>query len=163
MTKIKFKNIACIGLVLLMAGLCRAAERNGLFAGQDLHLSGSEMTVHKDGLGNDLEHILVFGNGFAMSIGDNQLSSAKAVVWLKTARSEYRGQVEIDYNCQVYLENDVAIVQGLRARTTELNEFAVEQGEALAARFLVSGEVYATAQTQTYATASLCFVRTFSP
>lgn len=129
----------------------RAQDGAGrFFAGQDLHLSGSEMTIHRSEDG-DPSHILVFDDGFSMSIGDNQFSSNMAVVWLETVSSEFRGQVSIDYNCQVYLEGGISIAQGKRGRTAGLDEFAVERGEAMVARFLVSGEVYATANNQSQA------------
>ena len=142
-------SISWFTVFVVIAGMALRAQGVGgqFFAGQDLHLSGSKMTVHKveDGVQT---HILVFDDGFSMSIGDNQLSSNMAVVWLETVSSEFRGQVSIDYNCQVYLERAVSIAQGQRGRTSGLDEFAVERGEAMVARFLVSGEVYATANTQ---------------
>lgn len=124
------------------AGTLEDAE---LFAGQDLHLAARRVTVHKSGdLAGD-EHILTFEEGFSMSIGDNQLTSDSAVVWLGTIAADYLGTRRIDYNAQVYLEGNVSIKQGKGARTTDLSQVVVERGEALVARFLVNGEIFVTA------------------
>jgi len=124
------------------AGTLEDAE---LFAGQDLHLAARRMTVHKSGDPAGDEHILTFEEGFSMSIGDNQLTSDSAVVWLGTIATDYLGTRRIDYSAQVYLQGNVSIKQGKGARTTDLSQVIVERGEALVARFLVNGEIFVTA------------------
>ena len=116
------------------------------FAGQDLHLLASRMTIYQSGEG--AEPILVFEGGFSLMIGANELFSDSAVVWLETLRSDYLGNVRFDYRAQVYLEGNVSMKQGVGALTTDLRQVVVEQGQALVARFLVSGEVFATAESK---------------
>jgi hypothetical protein len=140
---------------LLVAGLPAAyAERDELFAGQDLHLAASLMTVYK---GPDLptdEHILVFEGTFSMSIGANRFSGDSAVVWLKTTSEYYRGNIRLDYNAQVYLQGNISVIQGKGARTTDASQVVVERGEAMVARFLVSGGIFATADERDSAAVS---------
>jgi hypothetical protein len=138
---------------VLLTGLVPAAtaQRSESFAGQDLHLTAPNMTIYESPDMAEDEHILVFEGTFSMSVGDNQLSSDGAVVWLKTISSDYRGAIRIDYNAQVYLQGNVAVKQGRGARTTDLSQIVVERGEALVARFLVTGEIFATADQQNIA------------
>ncbi|RKY08725.1 MAG: hypothetical protein DRP65_08755 [Planctomycetota bacterium] len=133
------------------AGAPEAAE---LFAGQDLHLAAGCMTIYKGPELADDEHILTFEDSFSITIGDNQLSSDRSFVRLSTVRADYLGTCRIDYNAQVYLEGNVSIRQGKGARTTDLNRVVVERGEALVARFLVNGEIFATADEHNIASVS---------
>ena len=139
-------------LVCLLAqvGLAQTG-REDFFAGQDLHLAANRMTICKSDTLEPGRNLLIFDDGFSMSIGNNQLSGNSAVVWLQSLRSKYRGQVNLDYNCQVYLQGNVTVKQGKTARTTDLNQTVIDQGQTLVARFLVSGEVFATAQIQSVA------------
>jgi len=113
------------------------------FIGQDLHLLGEELITHQPASGR---HTLVFQRGFSMSIGANLLASDAAVVWLESVASEYRGRVRIDYDVKAYLQGSVSLKKGLAAKTTELSENVLEAGEALLVQFLVTGEVFVTAQ-----------------
>ena len=145
------KLLVAIILVFSLSGAEINSSQGGLgefFAGQDLHLGALRMTVYKSGYPERAEQILVFEGGFSLTIGANQLLSDSAVVWLETIRSDYLGNVRIDYNAQVYLEGNVSIQQGNGALTTDLGKIVVEQGEALVSRFFVSGEVYAKAQSR---------------
>ena len=152
----KMLRIAIFTAVALLAGQApaEAAQPGESFAGQDLHLTAFNMTIYKSPDMADDEHILVFEGAFSMSIGDNRLSSDGAVVWLKTVSSDYRGTIRIDYNAQAYLQANVSVKQGKGARTTDLSQIVVERGEALVARFLVSGEIFATADEQNIASPS---------
>ncbi len=49
------------------------------FVGQDLQMAGRAVISHQLSTG---EYVLVFRDGFSMSIGANQFSSDNAVVWL---------------------------------------------------------------------------------
>jgi len=133
------------------AGTLEAAE---LFAGQDLHLAAGSMTTYKSTDLADDEHVLTFEDSFSMTIGDNQLSSNRSFVRLSTVRADYLGTRRIDYNAQVYLEGNVSVRHGKGARTTDLSQVVVERGEALVARFLVNGEIYATADEHNIASIS---------
>jgi lipopolysaccharide assembly outer membrane protein LptD (OstA) len=135
--------------VLTLAGLCQGQDI-AAFAGQDLHLAAGGMTVYQSPGGSD-EHLLVFNADFSMSIGANQLSSDAAVVWIKTVSQDYRGGRHLDHNAQIYLEGNVTLTQGGSALTTKLSQLVIQQGHALVARFLITGQVFATADTRNVA------------
>jgi len=118
--------------------------RGQYFSGQDLHVSGQELTIYK---GPELKdtHVLVFDEGFAMEIGDNHLSSDRAVALIRTVSTEYLKIVHIDYEARVYLEGNISIKSGKASRTTDLSHIVIERGESLVARFPVSGQIFATA------------------
>ncbi|MBM4104484.1 MAG: LPS-assembly protein LptD, partial [Planctomycetes bacterium] len=142
------------GLVLWMAVLVGGFAANDgsdsaqLLAGEDLHIQAPRMWACRQTQTPD-EHILLFENGFSMSIGDNQLSSRNAVVWLRAWGGGQPGfSSQTYYQAQVYLETDVSFRQGKRAKTTSLEQVIMEDGYSLLVRFLVSGEVFATADEQ---------------
>lgn len=139
--------LAVLVCLLAQVGFAQTG-RESFFAGQDLHLAGNRMVIFKSDTLEPGRNLLIFDDGFSMSIGDNHLSGNSAVVWLHTLRSNYRGQVSLDYKCQVYLQGNVTVKQGKTARTTDLNQTVIEQGQNLFVRFLVSGGVFATAQIQ---------------
>ncbi len=139
--------IAILAFSALPAGaFAEVAEegRGQYFSGQDLHVSGQELTIYK---GPELKdtHVLVFGKGFAMDIGDNGLSSDRAVVLIRTVSTEHRKIVHIAYDTSVYLEGNISIKSGKASRTTDLSQIVIERGESLVARFPVNGQVFATA------------------
>lgn len=115
------------------------------FAGQDLHIQGQTLSIYK---GPELKdtHVLVFDNGFSMTIGDHRLSSDRAVVFLRTLATEFRQVSHIQHDARVYLEHNVSIAAGKAARTTDLSQVVIDRGEALVARFQVTGQVFATAE-----------------
>ncbi|MCD6394015.1 MAG: hypothetical protein J7M40_10970 [Planctomycetes bacterium] len=138
--------IAILAVSALSGGAFGAGGEDGpgqYFSGQDLHLSGQELTVYKEPVKDT--HVLVFGNGFSMDIGDNGLSSDRAVVLIRAVSNEFRNIVHVGYEARVYLEGNVSIESGKAARTTDLSQVVIERGEALVARFPVSGQVFATA------------------
>ncbi|RKY05875.1 MAG: hypothetical protein DRP66_09935, partial [Planctomycetota bacterium] len=139
--------IAILAVSALPGGASGADAEDGpgrYFPGQDLHLAGRELTVYKGQVENT--HVLVFGNGFSMEIGDNGLSSDRAVVLIRTVSDEFRNIVHLGYEARVYLEGNVSVESGKAARTTDLSQVVIERGEALVARFPVSGQVFATAE-----------------
>jgi len=113
-----------------------------VFVGQDLHLAGHELISYQP---STAEHILVLQDNFSLSIGANQFSSAKAVVWLKAKPIESRGRVRIDYEAKVYLQGNVSVKKGRGAKTTSLSQTVIEKGKSMVARFAVSGEIFITA------------------
>jgi hypothetical protein len=142
------------GLVLWMAVLVGGIAANDgsdspqLLAGEDLHIQAPRMWACRQTQTPD-EHVLLFENGFSMSIGDNHLSSRNAVVWLRAWGGGQPGfSSQTYYQAQVYLETDVSFRQGKRAKTTSLEQVIMEDGHSLLVRFLVSGEVFATADEQ---------------
>ena len=121
--------IAVLAAVILSGQYVGAEALDGaeFFAGQDLHLAAGRMTAYESGDFADAEHILTFADTFSMVIGDNQLASDSAVVWLRTITADYRGTRRIDYNAQVYLQGNVSVKQGRGARTTDLSQSVVER------------------------------------
>lgn len=148
---LKFKRIFCLfasAIVLLSCPLSYAQEKEDLFVGQDLHLSGVNMLVCSDNGFGEGKSVLVFDSGFSLEIGANKLASQDAVVIIESIRTEYLGQIETDFNCRVYLQKAVSIEQGALARTVDMKQSVLDQGEALVAGFFVSGQVFATAENR---------------
>ena len=119
--------LAALVCFLAQVGLAQTG-REDFFAGQDLHLAANRMTICKSDTLDPDQNLIIFDDGFSMSIGDNQFSGNSAVVWLQTISSKYRGKVNLDYNCQVYLQGNVTVKQGKAARTTDLNRTVIDQG-----------------------------------
>ncbi|MGA1980656.1 MAG: hypothetical protein ABSG99_08890 [Sedimentisphaerales bacterium] len=112
------------------------------FAGQDLHLSGREVISYRSDSG---EHTLVFQDGFSMSIGANQFFSDRAVVWVEGVKAEFLGERSIDYKVKAYLEGSVSVKKGKSAKTTDLSQTVIEDSRSMIVQFVVSGEVFVTA------------------
>ena len=112
-----------------------------IFNGQDLHLAAQELLLSKPAAD---KHILVFTNNFEMSIGANSFSSKQAVVWLQSIDQSYAGRVSKAYLAQVYMQGDVSIKKGPAALTTDITT-AFSGGNELVTRFVVNGEIFATA------------------
>ncbi len=141
--------LTTIWIVLLTSATLPAQPAKDVsFAGQDVHLSGKTMQICKSD-DADPQHILVFPDGFSMSVGDNAIRSESAVVLITKRVSELRGIASRDYDVRVYLENNVNVSQGKSARTSGLDNTVINRGQALVARFLVTGEIFAAAETQT--------------
>jgi len=126
------------------------------FGGQDLHLVGVRVISYRDVKAAQSsqtqrrafgvpQHILVFQDGFSMSIGDNRFSADSAVLWLDSRQTQYRGKERVEYQARLYLQGNVAVKKGKSAKTTDLAESVLEKGQALVAGFLVTGEVFITA------------------
>ena len=150
------KRLFSFAIWVLLPAACSLAiesERAGAFVGQDLHLKGAEVISYQPAAG---EHVLVFQDGFSLSVGANRFSSDRAVVWLESVKTESplsRGQaggIYVDVKGQVYLEGNVSIEKGKTAQTSDLSETVVEEGlppvkSAVVVRLGVSGEVFVTA------------------
>lgn len=137
-------------IAVLIGGFAaeNASDTAQLLAGEDLRMQANQMWACKQTQLPD-EHVLLFENGFSMSIGDNQLSSQNAVIWLKDWGHDRLGfGSQAYYQAQVYLENDVSFHQGKRARTTSLDQLIVQDHQHLVVRFLVTGQVFITADNQ---------------
>lgn len=123
------------------------------FVGQDLHMEGRAVVSHQLSTG---EHILIFREGFSMSIGANQFSSENAVVWLipRTAvpvestvpeKLKVGDRSRIGYKAMVYLQGGVSAEKAKAARMTSLTGTVIEPGRVMAVQAGVSGEVFVTA------------------
>ncbi|MFH1883677.1 MAG: LPS assembly protein LptD [Planctomycetota bacterium] len=157
------KNILPILVLLVSArpGLAIENQQAAVIVGQDLHMAGRAVISHQLSTG---EHILVFRDGFSMSIGANEFSSDSAVVWLVPdsagmAESAVRqGQkagdgARIGYEAKVYLQGGLSVKKAKGARMTDLSETVLEQGQVMVIRFGISGEVFVTADKREIAEA----------
>ena len=158
----QYRTLFILVLLVLLSGTVRSAMDGGdqpiprasAFVGQDLHMAGRAVISHQLSTG---EHILVFREGFSMSIGANQFSSDRAVVWLlpgsawMAENAVGKGQkfsmgARIGYEAKVYLQGDISVKKTRGARMTDLSETVIEQGRAMVIQFGVRGEVFVTAE-----------------
>lgn len=142
------KRYILILIVLLQTAYCLAAVESGKaapFAGQDLYLTGAELTSYQPETG---KHILIFPADFSITIGANKYSADSAVVWLESKVTKYHGRSRIDYNAQIYLKGSVETKKGKSARTTGLTQIDIVAGEATLIAFGLSGEVFITAEAR---------------
>lgn len=129
-------------------------QRQGLsLAGQDLHVVAPVITTCEDPMPG-WSHVMLLDNGASVQIGDNLLTGRSAVVWLQgygqTLTGPDKGQT---YLSRVYLEGDVSIQKGAKSRATPVQHFTVEGAEVLLTQFKVTGEVFASTDSQKQITA----------
>ena len=148
-TRLYLIALALISLTGFFDYACAADE--GMFAGQDLQLIADEMTVYSDQEMATGEQVLFFQDAFSMTIGANNYSSDTALVRIQTIVSEFKGRTNIDYSVKVFLQGSVNVSQARGAKTTGIDEYFVVNGQSLVARFLVTGQIYATASVQNVA------------
>jgi len=173
----QYRALFILILLVLISGTVGSAIDGGdrqipgasAFVGQDLHMAGRSfinyqiMTgwagVKKDDksiLKGTGKHIMVFREGFSMSIGASQFSSDSAVVWLVPGSGEMAesavgqgqeviGEARIGYEAKVYLQGSLSVKKAKGARMTDLSETVIEQGRVMVIQFGVSGEVFVTA------------------
>ena len=110
------------------------AAKSDFFAGQDIHLSSSEMCVYPSLDGQADKQIVVFDKKFSLDIGVNLLSSDRAVVWITTKRYVYRGAESFDYDVRAYLEGNVKVSQRRSGKSKD-DEAIIEQGKSLVVHF----------------------------
>jgi len=135
------------------SGWTAESDKAAFFAGQDLHLQGQELISYRL---STVEHILVFQSGFSMSIGAHRFSADSAVVWLGSrspavpggAITESSKRPRIDYEATVYLQGNLSAKKPEGATTTDLSRTVIEQGQVMAIRFDVSGEIFVTADNR---------------
>ena len=142
------KQLICLVAVLFFCteGFCEIDSGKAQFFGaDDLHLGGGTMTSFQVSNG---EHILVFNDGFDFVLGDNQLKSKEAVVWINSVVSEHRGSTNVDHKVTVYLQGKVTVSSGAGSKTSGLaiEKPMVEGAESMVANFVVLGEIFATAK-----------------
>jgi hypothetical protein len=173
------KNIPAILVLLVLArpGWAIENQQAAVFVGQDLHMAGRAVISHqimtgwagvkrggKGILKGTGKHILVFREGFSMSIGANEFSSDSAVVWLVPGsggmaesavrqRQKVSDGARIGYEAKVYLRGSLSVKRAKGARMTDLSETVIEQGRVMLVQFGVSGEVFVTADKREIAEA----------
>ncbi|MHC4290764.1 MAG: LPS assembly protein LptD [Planctomycetota bacterium] len=117
-------------------------------AGQDLHVAAPVMTTCSDPMPG-WSHAILLDEGVSVQIGDNLLSSRSAVIWLQPQGTEQAAYGEGKaYLARLYLEGSVTAQKGPKSRTTAVQHFMVEGAEVLLTQFLVTGEVFASSDSQ---------------
>ncbi len=113
----------------------------GVLAGQDLHMTAPVMTVchqpEQDGL-----QVILLKEGAILQIGDNLLSSRAAVIYLFPQTTDTAG-AKPSYLARAYLEGQISVQKGPKAKATSVRHFLVEGADVLVTQFLVTGQVYA--------------------
>ena len=144
-------------IVLVSLAICNgmAADPSGgtdasLLAGQDLHLTAPTMTVCQEPPQGQSQVILL-EDGAIIQIGDNLLNSRRAVICLEAQTSTLMPG-EVSYLARAYLEGDISVQRGPKSKTTAVRHL-VEGADVLTTQFLVTGQVFAVADSQTSMTA----------
>ncbi len=143
------RRFVCIAVLLICSTIVTvsfAAEqvRASLFGADDLYLKGAVVQTFQPA---DNEQILVFNEGFAFSLGDNQLKAARAVVWLKSITTQYRGISSRQYKVIICMPAIASVNAGGGAKTAGmyLSRNFLTGSESTVAEFDVDGEVFVTA------------------
>jgi lipopolysaccharide export system protein LptA len=119
-----------------------ADEAVSAFAGEDLHISAKNMTSFQTA---PQQQAIVLETNVKLVFGTHTLSSDKAVIWLDTVKTAFRGAEQIRYEATVYLRGDVSVKKTSKARTTQVSGTSLTEQDALISRFDVTGKVFATA------------------
>ncbi|MFH1718150.1 MAG: hypothetical protein ABIF19_12425, partial [Planctomycetota bacterium] len=148
--------IILVLLVLLSAparpGQAAEGRKTAAFAGQSLQMQGRDLISYQisDLLRPELKtnprHIMLFREGFSMSIGTQKLSSDKAVVWLESTAAESGDTAT--YKAIAYLLGNVSVEESDRAQSVVLRQTVLEKGQQIVMWFDFSGEVFATADSK---------------
>lgn len=141
------KRILCFALMLVFVtdGLAEIESSQAQYFGaDDLHLKGGTLRSYEVAGGT---YILSLSDGFSLEIGDNKLKSNNAVVWLDCITTEHLGIKEVEYKITVYLQDKPVIVQGksFMMSGVDVEHPVIEGNKTLVAKFIVNGEVFATA------------------
>jgi len=128
-------------VVSLLAATC-PPEVAAAGIGPDLQMQGRDVISHQL---EDNEHVLVFPQGFSMSVGVHTISSDKAVVWLKSAQIAPTGPPESGYQVTAYILDNVTIKKSRGTPTVDIVRRIVERGRSMVISFNVTGRVFITA------------------
>lgn len=121
------------------------ADWSSAFAGLDLHLKADKMTVNQI---EPSEYLILFENNFSMAIANSNFSADNAVLKIILFSSIDRGIKKTDYKCLVYLQDNIVQSSSKKSKTIDIYKKPVYQGQGLALRFFVTGQIYSTAQTK---------------
>ena len=117
-------------------------------AGQDLHVVAPVLTTCSDPMPG-WSDVLLLDEGISVQIGDNLLTGRSAVIWLQR-----QGTEQVDYGqgkaylARLYLEGEVSVQKGPKSRTTPIQHSIVEGAEVLVTQFVVTGQVFASVDSQ---------------
>ncbi len=132
--------------ILATAFVCRASTdaNSQLWVGQDLYLAGSELVTFQP---DTKKYVLVFQNGFEMTIGANKFFSDTAVVWF----GELFGSQSVESNvlhAWLYLRDNVSAQKVKGAKTANVEQITIEKGRETVIRLSISGEIFVTAESR---------------
>lgn len=141
--------LALLSLVISSGFAAADLPGQGLsLAGQDLHVVAPIMVACPDPM-QDWSQAILLDGGVSIQVGDNLLSGRSAVIWLQSQGIEQAAYgVGKAYLARVYLEGDVSVQKGPKSRATPVQHFMVEGAEVLVTQFRVTGEVFASADSQ---------------
>jgi hypothetical protein len=134
-----------ITFLMILAAAAGATAYGGVMAGQDLHLSGQKLSQVSPAEG---KHIMLFEDGFDLTIGANKFYSDSGLVWIDTVRQAWAGRSEIEYEVRVYLEGNVKINKGANASATSFTEQTIATGQAMMTGFRVTGNVFVNTEQE---------------
>ncbi len=89
-----------------------------------------------------------------MVFGAHQLAADRAVVWLESVapflapKGQGRGQPRTEYEARIYVQGNISVEEAKDLQTADLSRIDIEQGRAMALRFRVSGQVFATTDSR---------------
>jgi hypothetical protein len=141
--------LALVSMVICSGVAASGSQGQSLsLAGQDLHIVAPMMTICPDPM-QDWSQAIMLDGGVSIQVGDNLLSGRSAVIWLQSQGTEQATYgVGEGYLARVYLEGDVTVKKGRKSRATPVQHFMVEGAEVLVTQFRVTGEVFASADSQ---------------
>ncbi|MHC5083592.1 MAG: LPS assembly protein LptD, partial [Planctomycetota bacterium] len=141
--------LVLVSLVICNGMAAEAPSRDlSLLAGQDLYITAPVMTLCQE-TGQQWSHVMVLEDSSMLQIGDNHLSSRNAVVFLRAQRTAPKEGEAMAYLARAYLEGQVSIKRGKKSRTTAVQHMTVEGAQTMVTQFVVTGEVFATVDSQT--------------
>lgn len=117
--------------------------------GQDLHIAAPAMTISTTAPAG-WSQLMLLEQGCTLQIGDNTLSGRDAVLWIRSHPAADQAGVMAghSYLVQAYLEGDVSVQKGSKSRTTSIQHMRVQGAEVLLTQFLVTGDIFASADRQ---------------
>ena len=145
MLKMRISRLLSIMTMVMIVCACLHGSTGNMFIGQDLHMRSETMTVYTDAVDKIGKNMILFEGGFTMNVGANTYSSDSAIVRIKTVAAEILSSRNTNYKVDVYLEGNVDISKRAGSRTSGVDHKIVHQGYSLVTSFLVTGDIFATA------------------
>lgn len=139
--------------MFLWSGAAVAETKAPLLAGQDLHIRCPQMTVYTEPM-EPWNHIIGFSGGVSITVGDNQLSGREGYLWMKVLGNPDGTLAERYYQVYVYLEGDVSVEQGPRSRMTSSRQATIQNADAIATTYIVTGDVFGASDSRSQQTFS---------